>query len=93
MARGWSDYVASFFESCGVYFPKPLSINSFISFYPFPLIVILFCTIILLLGIKDSARFNIIMTISNILIMLFIIILGSTKINISNWHPFFSLWF
>jgi APA family basic amino acid/polyamine antiporter len=51
-------------------------------------IIILACTIILLFGVKDSATFNLVITILNVITILFIIVLGAFYVDTSNWDPF-----
>lgn len=51
--------------------------------------IIVICTGILLLGAKESAWFNKIITVLNIGVLLFIIIVGSTRVDTANWENFF----
>ena len=50
--------------------------------------IIFFCSCILLLGAKTSARFNFVIMIFNLCLVLFIVVVGGTQINIENWTPF-----
>lgn len=43
---------------------------------------------ILVKGIRESATFNTVMVIANLLIVLFAIVVGAFYINPANWHPF-----
>ncbi|CAK9290274.1 unnamed protein product [Gordionus sp. m RMFG-2023] len=56
---------------------------------PFPdflaLGITIFSTLILIVGVKSSSRFNNIFTMLNILVVLFVIVSGVIKGNISNW--------
>lgn len=51
--------------------------------------MIIACTLILVLGAKESSRFNMIITVFNICLIVFIIILGGTEVNADNYTPFF----
>lgn len=51
--------------------------------------IIIACTLILVLGAKESSLFNMIITIFNICLIIFIIILGSTHVDTDNYTPFF----
>lgn len=44
------------------------------------------CTVLMLLGVKESARLNKAMTAVNILIAAFIVISGSFRLNSDNWR-------
>ena len=43
---------------------------------------------VLLLGVKESARFNMVMTFLNLIVIGFIVVLGSFHIDTANWSPF-----
>ena len=45
-------------------------------------------TVILVIGIRESARFNATMVIIKLAVVLFVIVVGSTYIDTANWHPF-----
>jgi amino acid transporter len=52
---------------------------------PLSLILCLLCTAVLLVGVKESARVNMVITILNVTCILFIVILGSIHIDPQNW--------
>ncbi len=52
---------------------------------PLSLLLCLACTAILLVGVKESARVNMVITILNVLCILFIVVLGSLHIDSANW--------
>jgi APA family basic amino acid/polyamine antiporter len=59
------------------------------SYFDLPALVITaLVTIILVLGIKESVRFNAAMVIVKLAIVAFVIIVGCFYINPANWHPF-----
>lgn len=45
-------------------------------------------TVVLVIGIKESASFNAAMVILKVLIVIFVIVVGAFYINTANWHPF-----
>jgi APA family basic amino acid/polyamine antiporter len=45
-------------------------------------------TIILLIGIRESAWFNAIMVIIKLMVLTFFVIVGSKYLNVNNWQPF-----
>src|SRR4029077_6116924 len=51
-------------------------------------IVVLLLTVVLVIGIRESATFNAAMVILKLAVVLFVIILGAGHINTANWHPF-----
>lgn len=53
------------------------------------MVIILICTAILLVGAKESALFNRIITVLNLAVLLFIIVVGGTRVQTANWSNFF----
>ncbi|MBI3651416.1 MAG: amino acid permease [Acidobacteria bacterium] len=52
------------------------------------MVIVAMVTVILVIGIKESARFNTAMVILKVLIVLFVIVVGAFYINPANWKPF-----
>jgi APA family basic amino acid/polyamine antiporter len=52
------------------------------------LLVTAIVTVILVIGIKESASFNAAMVVLKLAIVIFVIGLGATYVNTANWHPF-----
>ncbi|KAN0008793.1 hypothetical protein ACTFIU_002086 [Dictyostelium citrinum] len=91
VARGWVGYFQVIFKIFGKDAPEWIngySINEWININPVAPVIIVICTIILVFGIKDSARFNMAITAINLLTITFFIILGSIHVDRSNWTPF-----
>ncbi len=86
-ARAWADNLVLFFAEIGA--PLPGWFDSIdLSFDDISLlapVIVVICTAVLLLGVKNSARFNLFITVINIAIIIFIIIAGSTKVISDNW--------
>ena len=91
VAIGWSAYTVSLLKSLGISLPAvltgPLGVAGGIINLP-ALFIITILTGVLILGAKESARFNAIIVIVNILIILVFIGVGLKFINPSNYHPF-----
>jgi APA family basic amino acid/polyamine antiporter len=51
-------------------------------------IIVLLVTVVLVVGIRESAGFNAAMVVLKLAVVLFVIILGAGHINTANWHPF-----
>jgi APA family basic amino acid/polyamine antiporter len=100
VARGWASYVHNFFHVVGVelpfwmdnYMPFEKLVGIF-SFSPLALVIVIGCSAVLLLGAKKSAWFNKIITLVNLAVIIFVIALGSTKVNKENWNNFFPFGF
>ncbi|KAI8795876.1 cationic amino acid transporter 2-like isoform X2 [Biomphalaria glabrata] len=90
VARGWSGYfdamidkkLSTFFNST-----MPMHIDE-LSAYPdfFAFGITILVTVLLAFGVKESARFNNIFTIVNLLIVLYVIICGLFKLDGHNWN-------
>jgi len=63
--------------------------QSIVNLSPLSSVIIVSCTIILILGAKESSRFNVVMTIFNVTLIVFIIILGAYYVEKQNYIPFF----
>eukprot|EP01027_Heterolobosea_sp_BB2_P016803 GEZU01023873.1.p1 GENE.GEZU01023873.1~~GEZU01023873.1.p1 ORF type:complete len:480 (-),score=170.02 GEZU01023873.1:76-1515(-) len=91
VARGWSGYFIHIFKDFNVTVPTWVYGYNWwkFSFSPLSAAIIILCTIILLFGVKNSARVNMIITIVNIGLITFITIYGAFFVNKDNWKPFF----
>lgn len=100
VAVGWSGYIVSFFEGIGIYIPasiaqSPLGFSSADgwyltgSFINFPAIfIITLMTVLLVLGIKQSATLNNIIVVVKVVVILLFIGFGISHISIENWTPY-----
>lgn len=98
---GWSGYVVSFLHNVGVHFPASLSSapivynelsNSFefsqVGIINLPAIFIVFLvSVFLVIGVKESARFNNIIVFIKLSVILIFIFAGVAFINFDNWTP------
>ncbi len=99
VAVGWSGYVVSFFKFFGIHIPDVMS-QSPLSFgadgwattgayINFPAIfIVLLMTALLVVGIKESAKFNNIIVLIKVVVILIFIGFGISHIDIANWTPF-----
>jgi basic amino acid/polyamine antiporter, APA family len=102
VAVGWSGYFGAFLQRLGIVLPKafmeaPLSFDEathalvrvpggMINLPAVALIIAM--TILLVVGIKESARFNNVIVYVKIAIVLLVIGFGFKFVNAANWHPF-----
>jgi APA family basic amino acid/polyamine antiporter len=101
VAHGWSHYLISFLGLLGIELPARWIANP-IDFDPATAswvatggymnlpaaLAVLFITVVLVIGIRESARFNAAMVILKLAVVLFVIVLGSRYVRPANWHPF-----
>ncbi|WP_455377380.1 amino acid permease [Petrachloros mirabilis] len=92
VAIGWSGYFNNLLMLAGLDLPywathPPGGADGGIANIPAAVIVLL-VTIILVVGIKESARATGIVVIIKLAVILFFIGIGSTSINPDNWNPF-----
>ena len=101
VAHGWSHYFQDFIKLFGLKIPEVLSRSPFDydptvghlvstgSWFDMPAVVIAgLVTVILVIGIKESASFNAVMVIIKLAVVLFVIAVGAMYVNPQNWVPF-----
>ncbi len=101
VAHGWSAHFQDLLKSFGIIVPydfanAPFDFNldtgKFFAtgaFFDVPAIIIVaIITTILVIGIRESARFNAGMVIVKLAIVLFVIVVGAFYVDPANWHPF-----
>jgi len=101
VAHGWSHYFTAFLGLLGITLPaawtaSPIDFNpatatwgptgAYCNLPAF--LVVLFITGILVIGIRESARFNAAMVLLKLAVVLFVIVVGSAYIRVENWRPF-----
>jgi APA family basic amino acid/polyamine antiporter len=101
VAHGWSHYLQNLLAQLGVHLPHALT-NAPFDYDPvkgeivsthtvidLPAVVIaLLVTIVLVKGIRESARFNAVMVGIKVAIVLFVIAVGAFYVDPANWTPF-----
>jgi APA family basic amino acid/polyamine antiporter len=101
VANGWSSYFQSVLGTLGYELPKALNgpvivydpkIGHLVatgSIINLPaLLVVAAVTVVLVVGIRESAGFNAAMVMIKVAAVLFVIGVGAFYVNTANWHPF-----
>lgn len=94
IARSWANYLQDLWDQV---FPRhemwkwlyawgPFGWD--VEFSPLSCVIIILCTLILIVGVQESAWVNLFMTIFNVVLITFIIIYGAFFIKFENWSPF-----
>jgi len=102
VAVGWSGYVNALFEQLGVHLPAkwvqaPLALEGTHHLVANPgggilnvpaVLIVLSMTALLVVGIHESSRFNNVIVVVKLLIVLLVIGFGFAYVNANNWKPF-----
>ncbi|AXV38534.1 MAG: amino acid permease [Methanobacterium sp. BRmetb2] len=89
VAVGWSSYIVGLLNSVGMILPQLITNPPGLGIINLPaFFIILLLTGVLALGVKESARFNAVIVIINISIILLFILVGINFIKPSNYQPF-----
>ncbi len=101
VAHGWSAYFRDFIGLLGFHVPPQWAGAPFDiatgggviqwtgNYFDVPAVVIAaLITVVLVIGIRESAGFNAAMVITKLAIVLFVIVVGAFYVDTSNWHPF-----
>lgn len=90
VANGWSGYFINTLSNFGIHLPASLTqapvMGGLINLPAFLIIWVL--TILLSIGVKESARFNNIIVIVKLSTIAIFIVLASMHLNTDNWQPF-----
>jgi APA family basic amino acid/polyamine antiporter len=92
VAYGWSKYLLQLLSIFGVHLPTflvsdPFSVPGAWCNLPAALVV-LAVTVILVIGIRESAGFNAAMVVLKLVVVLFVIAVGSAYVDPRHWQPF-----
>src|SRR5437667_5958351 len=97
---GWSGYVVSFLHDIGIHIPPQLSAargtlitladgTQVAAIFNLPAVIIIaVVTLLLVIGIKESANTNNVIVMIKVAVVLLFIIGAAHAVNPSNWHPF-----
>lgn len=90
VAIGWSGYVNNFFQAIHIHLPDAITKNAFEGgvINLLAVFIIFMLTILLCIGVKQSARFNALIVFIKLITILIFIFVATPHINIENWHPF-----
>jgi APA family basic amino acid/polyamine antiporter len=100
VAVGWSGYIVSFLKDLGVQFPHALAHAPF-NYDPHlgwsssgaiinlpAMLIICLCGYLLIVGIKESAKFNNLIVLIKLTVIALFVAFGVSYINADNWTPF-----
>ena len=89
VAIGWSGYFQRILAGFGVTLPQWMAAAPPAGFINVPaVIIVLLITTLLVIGVRESARFNAVMVTIKIAAVLFFIAVGFSKVDTANWSPF-----
>jgi len=101
VAHGWSKNFQDILAIAGIHLPKALSNSPFDydptvghlvstgSWFDLPAVVIAgLVTILLVIGIRESATANNFVVLLKVLVVLFVVFVGAMYVNTDNWKPF-----
>jgi APA family basic amino acid/polyamine antiporter len=100
VAVGWSGYVVSFLHDLGIAFPAALSAapgtavalangDTVTAVFNLPAVIITaLVTVLLVIGIQESARVNAVIVVVKVAVVLLVIAAGVGFVNTANWSPF-----
>src|SRR5512140_816302 len=92
VAYGWSKYFLHFIELFGLHVPPVIASDPFSvpgAWCNLPAaVVVLLVTVVLVIGIRESATFNATMVFVKLVVVLFVIAAGIAHVDTANWHPF-----
>ncbi|MBI5558386.1 MAG: amino acid permease [Deltaproteobacteria bacterium] len=89
---GWSGYFVHILAALGIQVPvwcsaAPGTVEGAIINLP-AMVIVLLLTVILVVGIKESARFTSLMVLVKMVTIMVFILVGASHVNPDNWHPF-----
>ena len=92
VAIGWSGYFVNILKAIGIQLPvwcssAPGTVPGAIINLP-AIVIVLLLTALLVVGIKESARFTSAMVLVKIVTVLVFILVGISHVTPANWHPF-----
>lgn len=88
VAVGWSSYMKSLLQSLSVNSMNIIRIGSTITVDILALMIISVASVLLIWGVRSSARFNNIIVGIKLLVILIFVVVASSHVDPNNWHPF-----
>ncbi|HEY7044759.1 MAG TPA: amino acid permease [Nocardioidaceae bacterium] len=86
VAQGWSQYAEQLLDEIGLGWPDSVGPGSHFNLLAFLLVAVL--CVLVTIGIKESMRVNMVLVTIKVFIVLFVIVMGISLINTSNYTPF-----
>jgi APA family basic amino acid/polyamine antiporter len=87
VAVGWSGYFTSLLDDAGITLPTAIAGDDPSVNLP-AMVIVLLITVVLIVGIRASARLNLVIVCIKLAVVLFVIVAGISYIKTSNWDPF-----
>jgi APA family basic amino acid/polyamine antiporter len=90
VAIGWSGYFGKILELVGIHLPHALTnapLDGGIANVP-AMLIVLALSVLLSIGVQESARFNTIMVFIKLTAVAVFIVVAGPHVNPANWHPF-----
>lgn len=88
VAVGWSSYLKSLLQSMSIPVTNIIHFGSVIRVDILAILIMTITSVLLVWGVRSSARFNNIIVGIKLLVIFLFIAVASTHINPDNWHPF-----
>ena len=89
VAIGWSGYMQQLLAGFGIVLPVSLGAAPPVGIINLPaVIIVLFIMILLVVGVRESARFNAAMVAIKLVAVLFFLAAGISYVEPTNWQPF-----
>ncbi len=89
VAIGWSGYMQRLLAGFGITIPVALGAAPPVGIINLPaVIIVLLIMVLLVVGIRESARFNAVMVAIKLVAVLFFLAAGLTYVEPSNWQPY-----
>ncbi|QBR83061.1 amino acid permease [Legionella israelensis] len=85
---GWSGYAKDILKAVHLQLPTVLLVGPDGIFNVLAFLIISLLTVLLVIGVKSSARFNNAMVLVKLLVILLFIIVAATEVKLDNWTPF-----
>ncbi len=89
VAIGWSGYMQRLLAGVGIELPVWMAAAPPVGIINFPaVLIVLIIMVLLVVGIRESARFNAVMVAIKLVAILFFIAAGATYVKPENWTPY-----
>jgi APA family basic amino acid/polyamine antiporter len=89
VAIGWSGYMQRLLNGFGIVLPQAISVGPPNGVINLPaVLIVLLIMVLLVIGVRESARFNAAMVVTKLAAVLFFIFAGFTFVKPENWSPF-----
>lgn len=87
VAKGWSGYFSRLMEDLGIHLPSSV-VGQEASFNVPAVVIVAIVAAILIVGIRESSRVNIVVVAIKLTVVLLVIVLGFFYVKSGNWSPF-----